>query len=243
MALLNNQFAPITSSMGLIKASLQETSTFFAKWTRGILNKYGQDLTETPLDCELSEAINRLAPLSSGIPTRYLLLALGDGWTAFFDNSRRGTDPAGVVAVISSELRTTTLRLSLKPNTIRSADPTSKPGTYGAAIFEAFEGNQRSRRSIACVNDGGHWVFEQHGEPYEFEDVASYQNRVVAKRFGPELLKKYVQVIAGTDPFSDAAYVDQQGHVRGVLLEKVGNLPVTLTYVSLVEARKALGLR
>lgn len=242
MALLNNQFAPITSSMGLIKASLQETSIFFAKWQQGILNKYNQSLTQTELDCGLDEAMSRLPPLSSGVPTRYLLLALGQGWTAFFDNSRRGTDPAGVVAVLSSDLRTTTLRLSLQPNTIRPGDPTSKSGTYGAAIFEAFEGSQRSRRSIACANDGGNWVFEQRGEPYPFEDVVNYENKVVAKRFGPELLKKYTITIAGIDPFADAAYVDQQGRIRGILFEKIGSLPATLTYVSLAEARKALGI-
>ena len=61
MALLNNQLR-LLAYLGLIKASLQETSIFFAKWQQGILNKYDQSLTQTELDCGLDEAMSRLPP-------------------------------------------------------------------------------------------------------------------------------------------------------------------------------------
>ena len=138
MFLLNNRFAPITKSMGLIKANLDKTREYYSKWTRGFLAESNQGLTEAELACGLPEALNRLPPLSSGVPTRALLLALGDGWTVFFDNLHLGTDPAGVAAVLSRDMNTTTLRLTVTPNTVRAKDPRPSRG-------------HTARRSLRCL--------------------------------------------------------------------------------------------
>lgn len=100
----------------------------------------------------------------------------------------------------------------------------------------------RSKRSIACANDGGRCIFEQSGKPYIFEDTYQYEDKRISKRFTPELLDKYVSEIAGINPFSDAAYCDENGQIRGALIEKCGDLPKTIRYVSLNEARQAIGL-
>jgi hypothetical protein len=228
-ALLNNTFSPITSSIGLVKAALDKTSDAFFKWEFKILSKYNQSIIYKRVDCGLSQALSLLPPLTSPTATRYLLLSLGDEWTAFFDNGHMGTDPLSFVAVMSSELQTIGLTVKSRPVTL----------TRGAAtMLEVFDRSLRSRRSISCVNDGGHWSFEQHGTPYPFEDLASYKSKVKAKRFGPELLDKYKKEF-GVEPFSDFAFVDQHGCVRGVFAEKTGELP-PLTYVELSQGTHAV---
>jgi hypothetical protein len=236
-SLLNGEFEPITASIGLINASLQKTTADFLAWGNEVLFKYGQSESEIHLQCSFRDAMKSLFPLVKGDVKRRLLLAIGDEWTAYFDNGWRGSDPAGVVAVMSGRLVTTALRLTVRANTRHG----KSRGTYGARIFEAFEGSQKSRRSIACANDGGHWIFEQFGEPYPFEDVSAYQCRKLSDRFPAELLEKYVNEF-GVNPFSEAAYTNENDQVRGFLIEKRGNIPKTLTNVDLAEARHALGL-
>jgi hypothetical protein len=238
--LLNGQFAPITSSIGLLRAPLDESVKAFTEWMGGVLTRYGQYLRTSSFECGFDQAMERLLPLATVVPTRYILIKLGDEWTAFFDNGHRGTDPDGILAVLSGTLLTTGLRLTLVPNTMTS-DP-SKPGMYGGTIFFAFEGRTASQRSIAWLNDGGRWVFEQSGEPYAFEDLAAYENKRISQRFSPELLKRYARELVGVDPFSDAAYLNHYNRVTGALVETLGNLPTSTRYVSLAEARNAFGI-
>jgi len=240
-SLLNDRFAPITSCMGLINGSLRDVNESFVQWQNDILAGYGQSVVVGHLECHLGDAFSRLQPLARGVRTRSLLLELGE-WVAYFDNSHLGTDAAGVAAVMATRLLTTAIRLTVRSNKIKRGKGASKLGSYGATIFEVFEGNLRSRRSIACANDGGRWVFEQHGAPFLFEDLAAYASKKVRERFPPYLLERYVHEF-GVDPFSERAYYAKcDGSVHGELVEIVGDLPKTITYVTLAAARKALGL-
>lgn len=118
--LLQNHFVPITLSVGIVKAPLLETKNSFTNWLNDVLSKYNQAVKAVDLDCTLSKAMDQLAPLAEGISTRYLFLELPGQWTAFFDNGHTGTDASGVMAVMSEKLGTTTLRLTVQPNTLRS---------------------------------------------------------------------------------------------------------------------------
>jgi hypothetical protein len=238
--LLNNQFAPITSSIGLIKAPLNQTKDTFLQWGKEILPQYGQPERESFLECDLSEAMKRLLPLVKGGINRRLLLALGEDWTAYFDNSWMGSDPAGFVAVMSKRLLTIGLNLTVRRNTLHSTYGNSR-GTYGSTMFEVFESSQSSRRSIVCANDGGRWVFEQFGEPYAFEDTSAYQNRKLSDRFRPEQLERYVNEF-GINPFSDESYTNEHNQALGYIVERIGELPPNLTNMELAEARKYFGM-
>lgn len=48
-------------------------------------------------------------------------------------------------------------------------------------------------RSIAAANDGGRWVFETSGTPYDFENLAAYQERLKKRRFTSEMLHDYLR--------------------------------------------------
>jgi len=209
---------------------------------QGVLAEYEQEITGVSVDGELRRLFSMLPPLTAPVPTRELFLQLGDGWTAFFDNFKLGSDPAGKVAVLSGRLQTTGLRLTIVSDTLGAHVLGQKKGTYGATIFEAFEGSRHARRSIACANDGGRWVFEQAGSPYGFEDLACYERKRISDRFPPELLERYAREF-GADAFSDVAYLDQNRQAHGVLFERIGTLPKSPTYISLADARRARGIR
>lgn len=236
--ILHEEYAPITSSVGLIKAHWPIVQRAFVKWESAILLQYGQSLSAKPLKCSLCEAIMRLTPLTSPVCTRYLLLDVGE-WTAFFDNGIDGTDAEPFAAVLASDLRTTGLRLTAIPDCVASD---LSAGRYGAAIFQVFEGSQHCRRSVACLNDGGRWVFEQFGPPLEFEDTDSYLGQKQSDRFSVNLLQRYARAM-GINPFDEATYVQGEGgQVCGTLIEKVGQLPVSLKSEGINEVRKRLGL-
>lgn len=239
---LNQRYAPITSTVGLVRATLAETRDAFVEWQHGVLSKYGQFLQEKEIEGSLGELIELLTPLSKPVPTRYLLLAAGDTWTAFFDNGWRGTDAEGVVAVLSCDLGTIGLRLTAVPNTMPSANRRSDVGRYGSLIFQVFEASQRCRRSIACANDGGRWVFEHFGRPFDFEDTASYLRKKKADRFSMDQLEAYAQAM-GVIPFEQMTYArGDSGQARGILLEKGGSLPPSLQEEDFNDVRRKLGL-
>jgi hypothetical protein len=88
----------------------------------------------------------------------------------------------------------------------RPGDPKS-PG----AIWEVYAPSEMggtpprfARRSIACSDDG-HWVFEQFGEPYPFEDLERYRAKRNRDRFDAALLQCYLREF-GLDAFSDDFY-------------------------------------
>jgi hypothetical protein len=59
------------------------------------------------------------------------------------------------------------------------------------------------RRSIAAMDDGGRWIFEERGEPYPFEQVERYSARRKRDRFTGEMLRHYLRHF-GVELFTDA---------------------------------------
>jgi hypothetical protein len=236
--MLYEEYAPITSGIGFVKAQLQVAKDAFLQWQRAILSRYGQSLLERPCAGSLRDAVMQLTPLTSPVCTRYLLLDAGE-WTAFLDNGIDGTDAEGVVAVLASDLHATGLRLTAIPETRTSGRRIVR---YGATIFQVFQASQTCRRSIACINDGGRWVFEQFGAPFDFEETDAYLAKRKPCRFGVDLLNRYARSM-GIAPFDEATFTQHpSGHVRGVLIEVAGRLPQSLQSQGFNEVREKLGL-
>ena len=51
------------------------------------------------------------------------------------------------------------------------------------------------RRSVVAADDGVTWLFEQAGEPFEFERVDRYQATRVVDRFSREMLDEYLRAL------------------------------------------------
>ena len=79
---------------------------------------------------------------------------------------------------------------------------------YPATVWEVYApqslggGPLNYRRSIAALDDGGHWVFEESGERYTFERVERYAARRKRDRFTKNVLCEYLRHF-GVELFAD----------------------------------------
>ena len=110
-----------------------------------------------------------------------------DGWSLLFRNGPKGND-VGVIPSLAAR--------QLGCRALRAVCVRDDEDEYPARILEVFGPDGQPpllvRRSIVAANDGGKWVFETSGEPFEFEDLERYKRRRKSERFPPELLYEYL---------------------------------------------------
>lgn len=175
---------PVTQDFGLIRSGLE---TVAAMRSRQYENA-GLHIMSTPLQGSLHDCLSRLEPLSPAA-TKELYLGSTFGWTAYFANGCRGSDPSLLMFQLSKALGITALRARRSPDSAR----------YPAVILEVYDtpaaggDSYGYRRSIAAANDGGRWTFHQSGAPFAFEQIARYEARRKRDRFTPEMLGFYVE--------------------------------------------------
>jgi len=190
--LLDDRFAPITSSVGFLEAPLDSIAKTLVAWrrTHEWFRKQPQLVTADGFDQTFPECLRRLEPLGSH--ERELLLETRSPWVAYFDSGHRGTDPSAV-GFLPTQLRCRGLFVSCIPDTYdEKAKP---PGRYGAVQFHLFGPDPNPilnyLRTIDAVHDGDRWVFETSGNAQTFEHPERYQARRVRDRFTAEMLDDY----------------------------------------------------
>ena len=176
---------PVTYDFGLIKAPVE---TVLDTRLKGYLDHGIDDCTLEHLSQPLTPCFRKLEPLSFQ-HTKEMYLETGFGWTAFFQNGTRGSDPGLPMLQLSKELDVCAMRICVSP----------PKATYPAVIWAVYDTATNGankygyRRSIAAANDGGRWVFESRGEPFPFEESERYSARRKRDRFPSELLWQYLQ--------------------------------------------------
>lgn len=235
--LFDDRYAPITSIFGLLKTSVGLATDTFSEWQENLQRERGGGLKIEPITGTFSEALHCLLPLVSLGPTRSLFVPTKGLWTAYFDNGWRGTD-TNAVAYIARELNCEALAVAAIPNTKRLVNNEIK-GRYGAIKFSVFSPKAQDPinllRSVALVNDGGHWVFETFGEIQQFEVSEQYKARRIKDRFTFDLLKKYLEHF-DADVFNEGFYMPL--NQSALLVEKYGNFHPNRSEFSLIEARQ-----
>jgi hypothetical protein len=200
---------PVTHDFGLVRSDIEVA----AAARRHQYSASGQAVDAVWLDASLEDCLARLEPLSPA-PSKELFLSTTFGWTAFFQNGTRGSDPFLPMYQLSRTLGVTALRACVTPDHAR----------YAGIILEVYDtpragGNADGyRRSIAAVNDGGRWVFEQSGLPFDFEDAASFTARRKRDRFTPEALLNVLRGL-GVPRLTDET-LQPGGRCRGILISR-----------------------
>jgi hypothetical protein len=200
--LLDERFAPITSSIGFLKMPIGDATDALERWRTRL---YGDIAISRPTD-GFPEALRCLEPLTGGVRPRELLVRCGDDWTAYFDCGLRGTDAVSAVGHLTSEHHCWGLAIDVVPHTVGL--PGVRHGRMGAVQFELF-GPHRTDflnyvRTVSVAYDGG-WRFHTHGQVQPFEEVGTYRARRVRDRFTSEMLERYCRAV-GVDVFNAAAY-------------------------------------
>jgi hypothetical protein len=198
---------PVTHDFGLVKSEIEiVTATWLKMYADG-----GVPDETISVSGSLNDCLGKLEPLSYP-PTKELFLSTTFGWTAFFRNSPRGSDPFLPMSKLSRALGVTALRACVTPAS----------ALYQGVILEVYDrpeagGDQYGyRRSIAALNDGGRWTFTQSGTPFAFEDTTQYDARRKRDRFTSDMLFSYLESL-GIPHLSDET-LQPNGRCNGILL-------------------------
>lgn len=236
--LYDNLYAPILSEIGFIECSLATAIDAFMDWQQPIQSGRSVYFKQQEVFGDLSEKIIKLLPLTSCESRRFLFLPTKSRWTAYLDNGLNGPDVFSVVSFLATKIGCFGLRGASIPNTIR-IDPSGQKGRYGATLFEVYSKDNYDcsflniKRSIASINDGGKWRFDQQGEPLEMENPQWYKALKVRDRFTDEMLDRCFQYY-GIQFFSNDFYNVSD---PGMLISKVGPSALGLKEYSLEEVR------
>lgn len=230
--LLNDRFAPITSSIGFIRLPLDEAAEALAAWLRSL----SSPIRIQPLHIGFPQSLCRLLPLEIGTRSRMLLVSQLGGWTAYFDCRAGGTDPIGPMGLLAEMNGCDAVTISVIPHQLTRDGRIRR---YGAVQFELFGADRtewlNSVRSVAAVHDGSRWRFITTGTVQPFEQPAAYDARKVADRLTSDLLAQYCAAL-GFRPFQPDAYGD------AVLVESHPQTALGIRPISLFEAQRKLGI-
>ncbi len=234
--LLDDRWAPVTSTMGFLELGAEQAARAFATWERGLMTPRGITVEVLPVSGTLEQVLSSLLPLTSGETQRHLFIPTRSAWTAYVANGWTGTDAASPMSAMARRLSIRGLRVVAVPHTLRG-----NQGRYGAVMLEVYGPAQPGRslnyvRTIYAANDGGRWVFGHSGEPFPFEQVEQYQARRVRDRFTFDMLKDYLRHL-GLAPFEEDFYLPPGSCAW--LIQKTGPFTTVGREYTLEEARAA----
>jgi len=234
--LLEDRWAPVTSTMGFLELGAKQAAQAFATWQEGLMTPRGISVEVLPVTGTLEHVLSRLLPLTSGETQRELFIPTRSTWTAYLENGWTGTDAASPMRYMARWLSIRCLRVVAVPHTLRG-----DRGRYGSVMLGVYGPEQLGKisntvRALAAANDGGRWVFEQSGEPFPFEQVEQYQARRVRDRFTFEMLKDYLRHL-GLAPFEEDFYMPPGSCAW--LIQKTGPFTTVGREYTLEEARAA----
>jgi hypothetical protein len=219
--LYNDDFAPMTSTIGFLATTIERAVQTFEDWTSGLLKtQRGASLCSTPVEGALSAALPRLLPLVTPGRTRSLLVPTQGEWVAYLDNSILGSDASPIVSHMSLLIGCRSVRMTAID---AERESQRKQGRRDSAvIFEIFEGHNtewlNQLRSVSMLKDG-RWSFEIAGTPQPFEEPENYKKQRVQDRFTIEMLDRYLRAL-GIRAFDEQFYLPNGS--QAILFEETG---------------------
>lgn len=234
VTVFGDRYAPVTSSIGFVRAPLDDVAETLQQWRAEIHGK----ATTSRLNGGLVENVERLEPLTGGVRPRELLIATREpDWTAVFDCGVQGGDQVTTVGVLARRMVVQGLVVVSIPDRRGS---NGVPERCGARQFELFgpleNGFLNYVRTISVVRDGSRWRFDANGTIQDHEDVQAYSRRRIADRFTSEMLRDYASAV-GVEPFADDFYSGPSVLVSNPAVVPPGGWSLTIS-----EARRRFGI-
>lgn len=231
--LLDDRFAPITSSIGYLRQDLDSAADALIRWRRELFTV----VESVQMMAALPECLPLLEPLTGGARPRELLVEVSGGWTAYFDCSLRGTDAVSTIGYLSERIGCQGLAVVTVPHTVHDR---GTGGQMGSVQFEMFgplrTDFMNSVRSISASFDGNRWVFHASGTEQWFENSDAYKSRRIRDRFTAQMIDDYAKALE-LDVFDPAAYGP-----RAVLVSSNQVVPPSGSVMSLEEVQRWLGI-
>lgn len=171
---------PTTETVGLFRCDANRLALWLAAGLGG-------EWAARPASWDSIEAVGAFLEPGQQF-ARHVLVPWGH-WTAMLTDGPLGTDVGMLPSLAAREIDCMAIRAT-------AVDPESD--RFGAVILEVFDPSSigdllRRRRTISAADDGGRWVFNQVGVPFEFEDLDAYRRRRVRDRFTAVMLSEYLR--------------------------------------------------
>lgn len=210
--LLSERFAPITTSIGFLRAPLDRVAAEAALW----IGAREPNTRTTELRGPLEALLPHLEPLAVGSRPRMLYVEAGGGaWTAYFDCLANGTDPFGPVHTLTRQAGCEGLIVATQPD-----EYGPRSGRFGSVGFVLVgPGGPEDAvgplvREVMVMREGtSRFAFHERGEVQPFEDQSAYASRKIRDRLTSHMVEAYCRAL-GLDPFEASSYGP-----RAVLLE------------------------
>ncbi len=241
-ALLNNEFAPITTTIGFLETDMASATRAFWDWQQQLLQNESPSVSfeKKQVGGTLSKVLNTLLPLVSHEPCRHLFIPTNSSWVAYFNNLWQGTDPVSVISYLPTKIGCRGLLTRAIPDVQERRG--NQPKQYGAVVLDLhgpeMVNYQNTIRSISVLNDGGKWKFFEEGIPFPFEETQQYKAERIQERFTIDMLQQYLQAL-GLAPFNEHYYLPA-GNQSAVLIEKKGELSPVVKIYSLEEVQSMM---
>jgi len=193
--ILDGSLQPLGWSVGFIEAPMLVVRDALLAWRRSI----GREHVAVDLQDSLPSCARTLLPLQTPW-TRELVVAHGDRWTCYLNNSLNGGDPAPPVWFLSQSMRIHGVVATCKPR-LPVGHAQTKLEYYGP------EGQPPLNyvRAIVAHAQDGRWSWHVTGTPLAFEDTSRYTARRIRDRFDRPTLVTYLGAL-GIDVDDAAAY-------------------------------------
>lgn len=231
---LDDEFAPVTSSIGFLRAPIRDAAEALRRWRSDI---HGA-ASVAWVDGGLEGNLHRLEPLTGGVRPRELLVATGNPeWSALFDCGVQGGDQTTTVGYLSRTMLTQGVVVVSIPDVPAGTGSTER---FGARQFEMFGPLATDFlnyvRTLSLVRDGARWRFDANGTVQDFEDVEAYKRRRMTERLTPPMLSQYASAL-GLAPFDAGFYTGPSALVTNSASPPAGALVLGIS-----EARRRLGI-
>jgi hypothetical protein len=193
--LYNGQYAPIFERVGAIKAPLEDVVKAFIDWKEPQVIKSGNSLKNARLKGSLEDVFIALQPLK--YPLKEVFIPAYNGYTFFTNN--RPTAESGRISLISKFLNVPAFEVWAFYKT-----EGKQVNGWGGGMFSKGIGFDFSR-TVYLIKDLK-WDFHQRGEPFPFEELERYNEKLARNRFTPDMLERYCQQV-GIDFFNEDFYM------------------------------------
>lgn len=226
-SLADEQFAPITTSVGFLRAPADEVAHSALAWWE----RLGREARLSPLGGGLMENAGRLLPLAAGAYPRMLFVSTPSDWTAVFDCGALGGDPASFVGYMHQEMSVQGLIATWVSDSVA-------PLRFGAVQLHMYSPEVPGLgylRTLDAIRDGGNrWSFSAAGIVQPFEDEVRYRARRVRDRFTVDMLETYLDAL-GIRFFDPSYYSGPTWFLEDL------NPPLSMIQRTFAEARAYLG--
>ena len=180
--LLGGWLQPLGWSVGFLQSSAPAVVEALTSWRRTL----GRPFERTTVDAPWSDGLACLTPLQTPW-NRELLVAHGDDWTCYLNNSINGGDPDPVIGHLTRTLAVHGVLVTHQPRLAAG-----HASTQFAYLGPEGEMPLGYIRTLAAHAEDGRWSWHTCGETLNFEDTSRYTARRIRDRLDRTLLLEYL---------------------------------------------------